>query len=204
MKDALRYFARAVDVTPRMAAQLIQRLRPMGFECIVAPYEADAQLAYLSLSGYISAVISEDSDLLVYGCAQVLYKLDSNGYGSLIRLSDLPSCASFDFRSWSQDRFCWMCVLSGCDYLCNIKSVGLRSAYRIALRSTSVDQVPVYVRSEVVFNYEPNFDTEFYKAVLVFRHQRVYDPINQEMVHLTPLSDQDRELLKGDTDFLGP
>lgn len=187
-----------------MAAQLIQRLRPLGFECIVAPYEADAQLAYLSLTGYVSVVISEDSDLLVYGCEQVLYKLDSTGHGSLIRLSDLSACTSFDFRSWSQDRFCWMCVLSGCDYLSSLKSIGLRSAYRIALRSPTRDQVPVYVRSEVVFDYDSSFEANFFKAVLVFRHQRVYDPNTKMMVHLTPLSDQDREMLKGDTDFLGP
>lgn len=39
---------------------------------MVAPYEADAQLAYLSTlspeNGGIVAVISEDSDLLAYGC----------------------------------------------------------------------------------------------------------------------------------------
>ena len=41
-------------------------------EFVVAPYEADAQLAYLSTlspqKGGIVAVISEDSDLLAYGC----------------------------------------------------------------------------------------------------------------------------------------
>ena len=40
-------------------------------EYIVAPYEADAQLTFLSLHGYVSAVISEDSDLLAYGCERV-------------------------------------------------------------------------------------------------------------------------------------
>jgi exonuclease-1 len=41
----------------------------------VAPYEADAQLAWLakldSLMGGVSAVISEDSDLIAYGCPVV-------------------------------------------------------------------------------------------------------------------------------------
>ena len=47
-------------------------------DCIVAPYEADAQLAYLMKTGITSAVISEDSDLLVYGCQKVgdLYVYD--------------------------------------------------------------------------------------------------------------------------------
>ena len=47
----------------------------MNVECIVAPYEADSQLAYLSMNDYIQCVISEDSDLLVFGCKRVLFKM---------------------------------------------------------------------------------------------------------------------------------
>ena len=42
---------------------------------MVAPYEADAQLAYLATldadQGGIAAVITEDSDLIAYGCTAV-------------------------------------------------------------------------------------------------------------------------------------
>jgi exonuclease-1 len=37
----------------------------------VAPYEADAQLYYLEREGYVDGIITEDSDLLVFGCKQV-------------------------------------------------------------------------------------------------------------------------------------
>lgn len=40
---AVEYFQRAVDVTPLMAHKCIKALRKIGVECIVAPYEADAQ-----------------------------------------------------------------------------------------------------------------------------------------------------------------
>lgn len=40
-------------------------------DCIVAPYEADAQLAYLTKAGLAQAVITEDSDLLAFGCKKV-------------------------------------------------------------------------------------------------------------------------------------
>ena len=43
----------------------------MKVECIVAPYEADSQLAYLSMQGIVDLVITEDSDLLVFGCKKV-------------------------------------------------------------------------------------------------------------------------------------
>ncbi len=49
----------------------MQVLKREGVEFIVAPYEADAQLAYLAISGDVDAVITEDSDLLAYGCPKV-------------------------------------------------------------------------------------------------------------------------------------
>ena len=48
-----------------------QALKEKNVEFLVAPYEADAQMAYLALSGNVHAVITEDSDLLVYGCPRV-------------------------------------------------------------------------------------------------------------------------------------
>lgn len=52
-----------------------QVLRSENIEYVVAPYEADAQLAYLcSLEeekGGIVSVITEDSDLIAYGCQAV-------------------------------------------------------------------------------------------------------------------------------------
>ena len=48
-------FTRAVDVTPTMAWQFIRVLRQRGIAYVVAPYEADAQLAYLCRQGIIQA-----------------------------------------------------------------------------------------------------------------------------------------------------
>ena len=63
-----------------------QECRRIGVECIVAPYEADAQLAYLEKEGIVDLVITEDSDLLVFGCKRVLFKMDDAGNGKLIDL----------------------------------------------------------------------------------------------------------------------
>ena len=46
----------------------LQACRGKDVDCIVAPYEADAQLAYLMKIGITQFTITEDSDLLVYGC----------------------------------------------------------------------------------------------------------------------------------------
>ncbi len=55
----------------------------------MAPYEADSQLTYLQNKGIVDLVITEDSDLLVFGCERVLFKLDDSGHGKLIELKEL-------------------------------------------------------------------------------------------------------------------
>lgn len=57
-------FARAVDVSPQLAFSFIEVLRSRGVPFLVAPYEADAQLAFLCRARIIDAVISEDSDMI--------------------------------------------------------------------------------------------------------------------------------------------
>lgn len=49
----------------------MQALRAENVDYVVAPYEADAQLCYLEREGYVDGIITEDSDLLVFGCRNV-------------------------------------------------------------------------------------------------------------------------------------
>ena len=54
-------------------------LKELEIEFIVAPYEADAQMAYMVKENIADFAISEDSDLVAYGCPKILMKLDFNG-----------------------------------------------------------------------------------------------------------------------------
>jgi exonuclease-1 len=53
------------------ASSCPQALKERGVQFVVAPYEADAQMAYLAIRGDVWAVVTEDSDLLAYGCPRV-------------------------------------------------------------------------------------------------------------------------------------
>lgn len=76
---AHKMFSAAVDITPEMAYRFVQVAKQMGVEYLVAPYEADAQLAYMYKSGRADVVITEDSDLLAFGVKRCFYKMDNNG-----------------------------------------------------------------------------------------------------------------------------
>lgn len=62
---------RSLDVSHKMALEVMKQCQALNVDCIVAPYEADAQLAYLNVTGIADVVITEDSDLTLFGCKKV-------------------------------------------------------------------------------------------------------------------------------------
>lgn len=57
--EARKYFNKCVDVSHKMALELMHECRKLDVDCIVAPYEADSQLAFLNISGIADYVITE-------------------------------------------------------------------------------------------------------------------------------------------------
>jgi len=181
-------FQRAVDVTPRMAFNLIELLRKEGVEFMVAPYEADAQLTFLCLNGFVDAVISEDSDLVPYGCPRMIYKLDKDGNGKEVLFADLGSVTEVDLSRFSAEMLRHMCILSGCDYLESLPGMGLKKAHALLARHGSMGEVFKILETSklaVPADYALNFG----RADLTFQHQIVYDPKSRKTVHLHPLPD---------------
>ena len=88
-----------IEITAEMAKNLMNALRNKAIDFVVAPYEADAQMAYLVNNGFADFVVTEDSDLLVYNCQFCLFKLDSNGNGKLVDLSLIKECLGNSFDS---------------------------------------------------------------------------------------------------------
>ena len=92
--DAARAaFAKAVDVSASMAAAVIAAARAKWgdddsakVKWIVAPYEADAQLAFLARNNLVDVVISEDSDCLAYAVPRTIFKFDVTTGSAVLRI----------------------------------------------------------------------------------------------------------------------
>ncbi|KAJ1674816.1 Rad2 nuclease, partial [Spiromyces aspiralis] len=185
-KAANDYFQRCLEVTPEMTKCIIEELKREGVEYLVAPYEADAQLAYLERQGIISAVITEDSDLLPYGFKHVFFKMDQWGNGTLFDRSLLPEVKGVSLRGWTDDRFRQLCILSGCDYLASVPGIGLKKAYKYMAKTRDIATVIRTMRMnglQVPVDYYEGFQ----RADLTFLYQRVYDPINKQLATVSPL-----------------
>jgi exonuclease 1 len=184
--EAYQEFQKAVDVTPYMARQLIEELKKMTVQYVVAPYEADAQLVYLEKLGIINGIISEDSDLLVFGAKRLLSKLDQHGECVEVNRGDFTSCRDISLIGWTDANFRHMCILSGCDYLASIPKMGLKTAYRNIRKYKNIEKITRILQfegSQVPANYLENFK----QAELTFQYQRVFCPKNQKLVTLHPL-----------------
>ncbi|KAJ2999575.1 Rad2 nuclease [Globomyces sp. JEL0801] len=197
---ALEYCQTCIDVTPEMAHEWIKELQKHNIEYIVAPYEADAQLAYLNRNGIISAVITEDSDLLTFGCTRVIYKLDKDGNGIEIRKQDIGNIRELQF--WDETKFRQMCILSGmrmshliifgCDYLESPKGIGVKTAIKLLSNTDAYTLIKSWMNFGKLVNapvLKPGYLKEFEMADLTFKHQFVYDSHKSQLVHLQPISD---------------
>ena len=78
-EEAMKKMSESIDITPLHAYALIDYLIDAGIEYYVAPYEADAQLAYLYKQREIDAVFTEDSDLLAFGARKVVFNQGAKG-----------------------------------------------------------------------------------------------------------------------------
>ncbi|XP_043503386.1 exonuclease 1 [Polistes fuscatus] len=183
----------SIDVTHKIALELIKTCQSFNIDCIVAPYEADAQLAYLNISGIADVVITEDSDLILFGCKKVFFKMDQNGNGLLVEQDKLHLAMGVQLTDFNIDKFMYMCILSGCDYLASLRGIGLIKAKKF-IQSINNSNCDIYnaltnlgyclkMRSlDVSKEYRDNF----IKAFITFKHQLVFCPLQRKQVRLNP------------------
>ncbi|KAJ5820102.1 hypothetical protein N7474_005693 [Penicillium riverlandense] len=189
MPEAYQEFQKAVDVTPYMARQLIEELKKMDVKYVVAPYEADAQLVYLEQQGIIHGIISEDSDLLVFGAKRLLSKLDQHGDCIEINRAEFTACREVSLVGWTDANFRHMCILSGCDYLANIPKMGLKTAYRSIRKHKTVERALRMLQFEGSYQIPRDYLANFKQAELTFLYQRVFCPKAGKLVTLSPPDD---------------
>ena len=191
----------AVDVTPEMARQLIDELRKTNVQYIVAPYEADAQMVYLERKGLVDGILSEDSDLLVFGAKCLLTKLDQFGNCIEINKADFCACKEISLTGWTDAEFRHMAILSGCDYLASINNMGLKTAYRMIRRHKTIEKVLRMLSFDGKFRVPNGYLEDFYRAEFTFLHQRVFCPEALRLVFhtepATPIAEEHMPFIGG-------
>lgn len=175
--EAMEHYKSAICIDFELLIPLFAELENAKIQFIVAPYEADAQISYLVRNGLADFAISEDSDLIVYKCPVMVYKLDKDGSCSTIHYNDIFSMDLFS--NFNDKMLLEACVLSGCDYLDSPRGLGIKKAIKlISEYKNSVDALKAAEESGK-FDFPPCYKEHFNIAVDVFLQQKVYDPMKE-------------------------
>lgn len=185
---AMEYFQKCVDITPEMAKCIIDYCKVNRIKYIVAPFEADSQLVYLEKKGIIDGIVSEDSDLLVFGCRRLVTKL--NDYGECIEIcsEDFQQLKDkFPIGEISNDGIRTMVALSGCDYTDGIPKIGLLRAIKLVQRFNKMEKIINHIKLEGKLTVPSCFYEEYERANYSFQFQRVFCPQRRMLVTLNDI-----------------
>ncbi|GBE61530.1 XPG N-terminal domain-containing protein [Babesia ovata] len=199
--EIMRRCMQAISITPEIIARVMAICREMNVRVVVAPYEADAQVAYLCRAGIAHCAISEDSDLLAYGCPRVWYKLERDGKADEVNLgfSSDPDvkCTKGMLKGLSHRMFIAMCVLSGSDYDdgCHINGMGIKLAHRFILQYGNIPAVLAELEENASWAKKlpahvtrQQLEAHYLNVSQIFLHNVVYDIRCDKLTHVTPIS----------------
>ncbi|CAL2037641.1 unnamed protein product [Caenorhabditis brenneri] len=197
-REARDHYRLATSISAEIVSKTIQHFRGTpNVDIVVAPYEADAQLAYLMESKLVDSVITEDSDLIVFGCEMIYFKWQAaTGECSVYEKCNLKKCFTGELGGDKFDfvKFRRICILAGCDYLqSGLPGVGISTAAKFfSLTSikdlrTVLKKVPYYLKNPKLKEHvTEDFIRNFERAENTFKHQIVFDPRERCQKPLTP------------------
>ena len=198
----------SVSISPEMITRCMSVLRRLGVEFVVAPFEADAQLAYMYTKGVVSGVISEDSDLLAFGCHRLISKLDTSGDFSDLRIDwafkgsenafgkplDLGQIGKLE--KWDQAKFVDLCILAGSDYkLGKIGGIGIKKAFTLLCKYGSMERVVSWFAESKKWTQATlnQYRSDLQYSRTAFSHHRVFDLQSAKCVLVSIKAEQETE-----------
>jgi 5'-3' exonuclease len=128
-----------------------------------APGEAEKMCTAICIAGFVSAVLSEDTDVMAYGSPVFLTKIDT-GADTCVRITN---CQVLKGLELSKEQFLDLCIMCGTDYNPNIPKIGSKTAYKLIAEHKSIEKIlsdtsiDVSILNHIrVRNLFTNFETE--------------------------------------------
>ncbi|KAG0320374.1 DNA repair protein rad2 [Podila horticola] len=136
----------ADDLTETMVAETQVLLRLFGIPYIVAPMEAEAQCADLQIRGVVEGILTEDSDVFLFGGLRVFKNMfKEERFVECYLMSDIERDLGVN-----RDRLVALAYLLGSDYTSGIKGIGLVTAMEILKMFPKLETFAKWWRGEQV------------------------------------------------------
>ncbi|MCO5586794.1 hypothetical protein L7F22_040736 [Adiantum nelumboides] len=117
----------AESVSGEMFSECQELLQMFGLPFIIAPMEAEAQCAYMDSIGLVDGVVTDDSDVFLFGGRNVFKNIfDDRKYVETYYMKDVISELGLD-----QEKLIHMALLLGSDYTEGISGIGIVNAIEV-------------------------------------------------------------------------
>ncbi|KQK23032.1 DNA repair protein UVH3 isoform X1 [Brachypodium distachyon] len=117
----------AESVSSEMFAECQELLQMFGLPYIIAPMEAEAQCAYMEINNLVDGVVTDDSDVFLFGARNVYKNIfDDRKYVETYFMKDIESELGL-----TRDQLIRMALLLGSDYTEGISGIGIVNAIEV-------------------------------------------------------------------------
>ncbi|CAL6038150.1 Exonuclease_family protein [Hexamita inflata] len=165
------------QVVEQIAAQVINILKfHQNFYCFLSPYEADPQLISLQRCGLADIIVTLDSDLLLYGPSNVMFRYDGvSKTGFLVSSAQIYEKTFKNIQNSYELRK--ICILSGCDYVDSLKGVGLIVAQKQLMGQKQIVQCcqTLLMSKQNPYDSDNIYVQNVLNALYTFNYNLVFD-----------------------------
>jgi len=156
-----RYYYLKKDISERELNDCKMLIKIFGFPVINAPQEADAQLAYMSETGGIDYIISDDADILLFGGNNIVKNFTINIKKKMpcIHLDILKNELEINQKSLIK-----LGIMLGSDY-CGNPHISIGRAFKIIKGIEMYHDVDRECKDAIKYFCQPLVNTEYKKMV---------------------------------------
>ena len=121
-----KYYTSVKEITEEEYNDIVNLIKLYGFKIIIAKEEADSQCAYMSKNKLVDYIVSDDSDLLLFGSKNIIknFTVSKNKNMNILYLNKILKKFNYGLSQLIE-----LGILLGCDYTNTVKGIGMNRAF---------------------------------------------------------------------------
>jgi flap endonuclease-1 len=209
-----KYSKQTTKLTKEIAQESKEFIKALGLPVIQAPSEAEAQAAFLAEKGDVWAVISQDTDSLLYSTPKTIRNLTVSQrkrvQGTYIKVNPeiIELKEVLKTLKINQDQLLALSILVGTDYnVGGVKGIGPKTALKLVQQHKSFEKIFSNVEAQfswkkvyatfknmpIIKNYQLNWKEPDFDKIsnILEKHDFAKDRINRLIEKLKPKEQKD-------------
>lgn len=134
-----RLTKQTISISQDFSAKAFKIVELLGLTALKAKGEAETYCSYLAVKGYVDGVLTEDTDVLVYGTPIMFAFKDFKLQEKKVYGIYLP--ALLEELELTLDEFKDLCIMLECDYNKRIKGIGLNASYELIKKYKKIEEI---------------------------------------------------------------